>query len=101
MRELAQRINALSLGETSARAIALVGTPFEDYRIGPDKGPGDWKWHFLQYWVMKADVMSANTHDKYVELVFDRQDKLIAIESNNVAAIANRGSVAGSKPPAP
>jgi hypothetical protein len=93
-RVLRSRINALALGETSAKTIALVGTPSEDYHIAPIKARGeDWRYPYITYYFTTVGRTPGNTEDRKVDLIFDRQDKLIAIRSN-VDGITQRGIIA-------
>lgn len=90
-RVLRSRINALELGETSSKAIALVGPPDKDYYVSPMKPPSDWKFHYLTFYFTTVSESPGNIYDGDVDLVFNRQDKLTAIYSN-VDGIGERGA---------
>ena len=95
-RILRDRVTALRLGETSRNAVASVGPPDEDYHFTPAKPPNDWKWHYLTYYVVRVSKTSSNIHDVQIDLIFDRQEKLIAIRSN-VDGIPSKGEMEPSK----
>ena len=95
-RDLRDRVTALKLGETCGNAIATVGPPDQDYHLTPAKPPNAWKWHYLTYYVVIIDKKPGNVYDQQVDLIFDRQDRLIAVRSN-VDGISSRGDLAPSK----
>jgi hypothetical protein len=83
-------VTDLKLGETRSEVATYVGPPSREERFGPKRTPLNWKCRGLVYEVIRVEEEPGNTGDKRVELVFDRQDKLIAIWSN-VDGITERG----------
>jgi hypothetical protein len=91
MQELHDRVNALRLGESRAQVAASVGPSDREELLGPKKGV-DWTCRGLVYNVLIVGDLPGNGMDRRIELIFDRQDKLIAILSN-VDGIDRRGDM--------
>lgn len=92
LKELRDRVEALKLGEKRTAIMEIMGPANREEWLAPKKGL-DLKCRALVYYTVIFDEIPGSGRDKSVSLVFDRQDILIAIISNEVDEITNRGDM--------
>jgi hypothetical protein len=81
LKALRAAVQALALGAERTEVIKAVGPPSREELVGRKK-EADWKYRYLIYDVKIIGAHPGNVHDERVQLIFDREDRLVKINSN-------------------
>jgi hypothetical protein len=79
--EFAVNIRKVPIGDSREHVLAILGPPTRQ-ELSQGMRDREWKERYLIYDVEFVGSGPGNVHDKIVELIFDRQDRLLKILSS-------------------
>lgn len=86
------KLNKINLGDSINIILDVIGQPCYD-QISATKEKNEFIFRSLKYYIKKWDNNLVNVNDEYIQLLFDKNDKLVEIFSNvenNILEIKNK-----------